>query len=148
MVAACPLPYKGVKEALLTRNILICSANDSLVTSLRLGSEAFRLTVCRRGMEVVQTLMALSFDGLILDLETPGLESLLLVSIARRIDPTLPVVAISTRPVGPVREVQQKGVVWHLVSPDSTLELAQMIPLRGEDMGGGQHEDALMHLTA
>lgn len=129
----------------MTRNILICSANDSLVTSLRLGSGAFRLTVCRRGMEVVQTLLALSFDGLILDLETPGLESLLLVSIARRIDPTLPVVAIATRPVGPVREVQQKGVVWHLVSPGSTPELAQMIPLRGEDMGrAAQRQDALM----
>ena len=147
MVAACPLPNKGVEEALMTRNILICSANDSLVTSLRLGSGAFRLTVCRRGMEVVQTLMALSFDGLILDLETPGLESLFLVSIARRIDPTLPVVAISTRPVGPVREVQQKGVVWHLVSPGSTPELAQMIPLRAEDLGSAQQEDALMHLT-
>ena len=122
----------------MTRNVLICSAN----TSLRLGSGqgAFRFTVCRRAMEAVQTLLALSFDGLILDLETPGLESLFLVSIARRIDPKLPVVAISTRPVGLVREVQQKGVVCHLVSPDSTLELAQMIPLRGEDMGrAAQH---------
>jgi len=98
-------------------------------------------------MEAVQTLMARSFDGLILDLETPGLESLFLVSIARRIDPTLPVVAISTRPVGLVREVQQKGVVCHLVSPDSTLELARMIPLRAEDLSAAQHEDALMHLT-
>ena len=135
----------------MTRHVLICSANDPLVTSLRLGSgqATFRVTVCRRGMEAVQTLLARSFDGLILDLETPGLESLFLVSIARRIDPTLPVVAISTRPVGPVRDVQQKGVVWHLVSPGSTPELAQMIPLRSEDMGGAvQHERALMHLTA
>ena len=131
----------------MTRNVLICSANAPLVTSLRLGSGqgAFRFTVCRRGMEAVQTLLALSFDGLILDLETPGLESLFLVSIARRIDPKLPIVAISTRPVGPVREVQQKGVVCHLVSPDSTLELAQMIPLRGEDLGcAAQREDAGM----
>ncbi len=133
----------------MTRNVLICSANAPLVTSLRLGSGqgAFRFTVCRRGMEAVQTLLARSFDGLILDLETPGLESPFLVSIARRIDPTLPVVAIATRLVGPVREVQQKGVVCHLVSPDSTLELARMIPLRGEDLGADQHEDALMHLT-
>ena len=131
----------------MTPNVLVCSANDSLVTSLRLGSGAFRLTVCHRGMEAVQTLLARSFDGLILDLETPGLESLFLVSIAQRIDPTLPVVAVSTRPVGPVREVQQKGVVCHLVSPDSTPEVAQMIPLRAEDVGAAQHEDALMHFT-
>ncbi|MGH2435700.1 MAG: hypothetical protein ACRDFA_01765 [bacterium] len=132
----------------MTRHVLICSANDPLLSSLHHGSGegGFRLTVCRRGMEAVQTLLTRSFDGLVLDLETPGLESLFLVSIARRIDPTLPIAAISTRPVGPVREVQQKGVGWHLVPPDSTLELAQMIPLRGEDMGGGQHE-VLMHLT-
>jgi CheY-like chemotaxis protein len=90
-------------------------------------------------MEAVQTLLAGSFDGLILDLETPGLESLFLVSIARRIDPTLPVVAISTLQVGLVREVQQKGVVCHLVSPDSTLEIARMIPSRDEDLGAAQH---------
>jgi len=131
----------------MTRHVLICSANDPLVASLRLesGQGAFRCTVCRRGMEAVQTLLARSLDGLILDLETPGLESLFLVSIARRIDPTLPVVAISTRPVGSVREVQQKGVVWHLVSPGSTPELARMIPLRGEHMGrAAQPEDAVM----
>ena len=132
----------------MTRHVLICSANDPLVTSLHLrsGQGAFRFTVCRRGMEAVQALLARSFDGLILDLETPGLESLFLVSIVRRIDPTLPVVAISTRPVG-LREVQQKGVVCHLVSPDSTLELARMILLRGENLGAAQHEAALMHLT-
>ena len=28
MVAACPLPSKGVEEALMTRNVLICSADD------------------------------------------------------------------------------------------------------------------------
>ena len=131
----------------MTRNVLICSANDPLVTSLRLGSGqgAFRFTVCRRGMEAVQTLLARSFDGLILDLETPGLESFFVVSIARRIDPTLPVVAISTRPVDSVREIQQKGLVCHLVAPNSTLELAEMIPLRGEDMGcAAQREDAGM----
>ncbi len=69
----------------MTRDVLICSANDPLVTSLRLGSGqgAFRFTVCRRGMEAVQTLLARLFDGRILDLETLGLESLFLVSIAQ-----------------------------------------------------------------
>jgi CheY-like chemotaxis protein len=61
-------------------------------------------------MEVVQALLARSFDRLILDLDTPGLDSLFLVSIARRIDPHLPVVAISSRPVVQAREIQQKGV--------------------------------------
>jgi len=37
------------------------------------------------------------------------------------------------------REVQQKGVVCHLVSPDSALEIARMIPSRDEDLGATQH---------
>jgi len=128
-------------------NILICSADEDLLVALRAASDGGDVgwTVCRRGMEAVRALMALSFDRLILDLETPGLDGLFLVAIARRIDPRLPVVAVSTRPVGPVREVQQKGVVWHLVSPGSTPELAQMIPLRGEAWGrAAQPEDAAM----
>ena len=55
-------------------NILICSANEDLLMALRAASGGgdVRLTVCRRGMEAVRALMALSFDRLILDLETPG----------------------------------------------------------------------------
>ena len=52
-----PFALKGVEEALMTRHVLICSANDPLVASLRLesGQATFRVTVCRRGMEAVQT---------------------------------------------------------------------------------------------
>jgi len=112
-------------------NILICSANEGLLTALRAASGAgdVRLTVCRRGMEAVRALMALSFDRLILDLETPGLDALFLVSIARRIDPHLPVVAVSRGPVVQAREIQQKGVPHHLVPLTAGPEIAQMIAL-------------------
>lgn len=101
----------------MIRNTLICSDNDDLLTSLRPSSSQGEghFTVCRRGMEVVQALLARSFDRLILDLDTLGLDSLFLVSIARRIDPHLPVVAISSRPVVQAREIQQKEVAYHLV---------------------------------
>ncbi len=97
-------------------NILVCSNNDQLLTALgpTSGQGDVHFTVCRRGMEAVQALMALSFDRLILDLETPGVDSLFLVSIARRVAPRLPVVAISSRPVLQTREIEQKGVrtIW------------------------------------
>jgi len=111
--------------------ILICSANEDLLTALHAasGAEGVRLTVCRRGMDAVRALMALSFDRLILDLETPGLDALFLVSIARRIDPFLPVVAVSRGPVVQAREIQHKGVAHHLVPLPAGPEIAQMIAL-------------------
>ena len=112
-------------------NILICSANEGLLRALRAasGRQDVHLTVCRRGMEAVRALMALSFDRLILDLETPGLDALFLVSIARRIDPFLPVVAVSRGPVVQAREIQHKGVAHHLVPLPAGPEIAQMIAL-------------------
>ena len=119
------------------RDILICSANDNFLTALRpaSGEGDVRITVCRRPMEAVRAMMALSFDRLILDLETPGLDSLFLVSIARRINPHLPVVAVASRPVIEGRAVQQKGVAFHLVPPTANHDLAQMITLGVEELG-------------
>ncbi len=113
------------------QNILICSANEDLLTALGAASHGgdVRLTVCGRGMEAVRALMALSFDRLILDLETPGLDGLFLISIARRIDPHLPVVAVSRGPVVQAREIQHKGVAHHLVPLTAGPEIAQMIAL-------------------
>ncbi len=119
--------------------ILICSANEDLLTALHAasGAEGVRLTVCRRGMDAVRALMALSFDRLILDLETPGLDGLFMVSIARRIDPHLPVVAVSRGPVVQAREIQQKGVAHHLVPPTVSPEIAQMIAIGVEQVATG-----------
>jgi len=119
--------------------ILICSANEDLLTALHAasGAEGVRLTVCRRGMAAVRALMALSFDRLILDLETPGLDGLFMVSIARRIDPHLPVVAVSRGPVVQAREIQQKGVAHHLVPPTVSPEIAQMIAIGVEQVATG-----------
>ena len=97
-------------------NILICSANEDLLTTLRAASDAedVRLTVCNRGMDAVRALMALSSDRLILDLENPGVDGLFLVSIARRIDPHLPVVPVSRGPVVQSERSSKKGshTIW------------------------------------
>ena len=119
--------------------ILICSANEDLLTALHAasGAEGVRLTVCRRGMDAVRALTALSFDRLILDLETPELDGPFLVSIARRIDPHLPVVAVSRGPVVQAREIQQKGVAHHLVPPTVSPEIAQRIAIGVEQVATG-----------
>ncbi|MGH2627349.1 MAG: hypothetical protein ACRDHY_11940 [Anaerolineales bacterium] len=121
------------------RNILICSADEDLLTALHAasGTEGVRLMVRRSGMEAVRALMVLSFDRLILDLETPGLDALFMVSMARRIDPHLPVVAVSRGPVAQAREIQHKGVAHHLVPPTASPEIAQRIALGVEPVAAG-----------
>ena len=120
-------------------NILICSADEDLLTALHAasGAEDVRLTVCRRGMDAVRALTALSFDRLILDLETPGLDGPFLVSIVRRIDPHLPIVAVSRGPVVQAREIQHKGVAHHLVPLTAGPEIAQMIAIGVEQVATG-----------
>jgi CheY-like chemotaxis protein len=119
MVVACPLPYRVPRRpelSALARAFERGRGNDAqhpdLLGSLRAASGGgdVRLTVCRRGMDAVRALTALSFDRLILDLETPELDGPFLVSIARRIDPHLPIVAVSRGPVVQAREIQHKGV--------------------------------------
>lgn len=119
-------------------SILICSDNDRLLTALRpaSGPGGVQVTVCRRLAEVVQALLAGSFDRLILDLETPGLDSLFLLAIVRRIAPHLPVVAVSSRPGVQVREIQQKGIAYHLVPPTGGPEFAQVVTRGVEAVGG------------
>ena len=133
------MPIALLWEAEATmHNILICSADEDLLTALRAASGGdIRLKVCNRGMAAVRALMALSFDRLILDLETPGLDGLFLVSIARRIDPHLPVVAVSRGPVVQAREIQHKGVAHHLVPLTAGPEIAQMIALGVEPVAAG-----------
>lgn len=125
-----PLALLWEAEATM-HNILICSANEDLLAALRAALDGgdVRLTVCHRGMDAVRALTALSFDRLILDLETPGVDGLFLVSIARRIDPHLPVVAVSRGPVVQAREIQHKGVAHHLVPLTAGPEIAQRIAL-------------------
>lgn len=110
-------------------DILVCSDNQQLVGSLSsiVDRDGYRFKVCCRGMEVLQALKALKFDMLILDLETSGLDGLLLLSIARRIDPKLPIVAISSRPALHEREIQHKGVLYHPVEPTSNNGMEQVV---------------------
>ena len=133
------MPIALLWEAEATmHNILICSANEDLLTALRAASGGgdVHLTVCRRGMKAVRALLALSFDRLILDLETPGLDSPFLVSIARRIDPHLPVLAVSRGGVQ-AKEIEQKGVAHHLVPLNAGPEIARMVGLGVEPVAVG-----------
>lgn len=93
---------------------IVCSSNPLLVDAV---SRAFdhhgnRLTVCESGLEVLGAVEVVDADLLVLDMETPGLNGLLLVSAIKELAPGLPIVAVSTRPEVDARAVSQKGVAY------------------------------------
>jgi CheY-like chemotaxis protein len=73
--------------------------------------DGYRLTLCESGMEALGAVGILEADLLILDLETPGLNSLLMIGAIKELAPELSIVAVSTTPQVDARAVSHKGVL-------------------------------------
>lgn len=95
-------------------HILVCSKNSALVEA---ASRAFeprgpRLTLCESGLEVLGAVEVVDADLLILDMQTPGLSGLLMISAIRELAPNLPILAVSTTPQEDARALSYKGVSY------------------------------------
>ncbi len=93
-------------------HVIVCSNNSVVVDAVSrvFDHNGHRLTVCESGLEVLGAVGVVASDLVILDLETPGLSGLLLVSAVKELAPGLPIVAVSTKPDPDARAVSQKGV--------------------------------------
>jgi len=93
-------------------HVIACSKNAGVVSGLTqaLDGQGHRLTVCESGMEALGAVEVVDPDLLILDMETPGLNGLLLVAAIKELAPGLPIVAVSTRSEADARALAQKGV--------------------------------------
>jgi DNA-binding response OmpR family regulator len=102
-------------------HVIVCSGNPAVATAVSRGFDhgEHRQTVCETGLEVLGLVGVLDSDLLVLDLETPGLGGLLLVSAIRELARNLPILAVSTKPVADVRALAQQGVPYALVSGSS-----------------------------
>ena len=96
---------------------IICSANPMVVgaVSRTFNHGEDRQTVCESGLEVLGLVGVLRSDLLVLDLETPGLGGLLLISAIKELAPGLPILAVSTTPVADARALAQKGVPYAML---------------------------------
>jgi CheY-like chemotaxis protein len=97
--------------------VIVCSGNPAVVNSVSrtFDHDEHRHTVCESGLEVLGLVGVLASDLLVLDLETPGLGGLLLISAIRELAPELPIVAVSTKPVADARALAQKGVPYAML---------------------------------
>jgi DNA-binding response OmpR family regulator len=98
----------------MSMHVILCSSSRELVeaASRALDQDGSRLTVCESGMEVLGAVEVVDADLLVLDLETPGLNGLLIISAIKELSPGLSIVAVSTRPEVDARAVSHKGVSY------------------------------------
>jgi|SRR3990170_596705 len=98
-------------------HIIVCSKNPVLVDAAARAFDPsrFRLTVCESGLEALGTVEVVNADLLILDMQTPGLNGLLLIAAARELAPRLPIVAVSTMPQEDAKAISQRGVSYAML---------------------------------
>jgi DNA-binding response OmpR family regulator len=100
-------------------HVIVCSSNPAVVgaVSRPFDQHGHRLTVCESSLEVLGAASVVAADLVILDLETPGLGGLLLISALQERAPGMPLVAVSTRPDPDARLLSQRGVAYAMLSP-------------------------------
>jgi CheY-like chemotaxis protein len=111
-------------------DVVICSNNPAVLdaVSRALPPEEGRQMVCESGLEVLGLIGVLDCDLLVLDLETPGLGGLLLISAIKELAPTLPILAVSTKDGVDARPLSQKGVPYARIGLGSSLDRAALLP--------------------
>lgn len=104
-------------------HIIICSKSPSIVDAAALafrsrpveagspvGSDQPHVTVCDSGLEVLGAVQVVDADLLVLDMQTPGLNALLIISAIRELAPALPILALSAKPEEDARAFAHKGI--------------------------------------
>ena len=97
--------------------VIVCSGNPAVVNAVSrtFDHDEHRQTVCESGLELLGLVGVLASDLLVLDLETPGLGGLLLISAIKELAPELSIVAVSTKPVADARALAQVGVPYAML---------------------------------
>ena len=127
------------KAPVMSRHVTVCSKNPAVVTAVSRASDRhrYRLTVCESGLEVLGLVRVIASDLVILDLETPGLSGLLLVSALKELVPGLPIVAVSTNPAPDARAISQKGVAYASLGSRPDDEVHALLTRLARTQGSG-----------
>ena len=119
----------------MSRHLILCTNNQTLVevvTAILDGTP--RITVSDSGLQALATLDVVDVDVLVLDLETPGLNPLLLTSAIRALAPSVPILAVSARAPEDGRTLAHKGIS-HLSLPADRSGWAQAMAAALERLG-------------
>ena len=95
-------------------SIIVCTINPAVVEAVSGALDHYGpgLMVCRSSLEVLAAVRVVDVDVLILDLEMPGLNGLLLISAIEELARGLRVVVVSTKPHLDAGAVSSTGVSY------------------------------------
>jgi CheY-like chemotaxis protein len=127
-------------------HILVCSNSPLIIDAVSLAFEPRRprLTVCESGLEVLGAVEVVDADLLVLDMQTPGLNGLLILSAIRELAPSLPILAVSAKAEEDARAFSHKGVSFARVLSGSGADaqgLMAALAQVGEMSGIGSSSD-------
>ena len=132
----------------MSRHLIVCTNNPKLVDAVSQASEGEpRITVSDSGLQVLATVDVVHADLLVLDLETPGINPLLLTSAVRALAPTLPILAVSAHPPEAGRDLSHKGVSF-VALPADQAAWGQALGTALEDSSSSDQMDRVSLPTA
>ena len=121
-------------------HIIVCSRNATTLDSVSRAFQARqpRLTVCESGLEVLGAVEIMDADLLVMDMQTAGLNGLLIISAVRELAPSLPIVAVSTKPEEDARSFSYKGVSFARLPSGSAVDAEALVTTLAQisEMGG------------
>ena len=135
-------------QGAMSRHLIVCTNKPMLVEAASRTLEGTpRLTVSESGLQVLATLDVVHVDLLVLDLETPGVNPLLLTSAIRALAPGLPILAVSAHPLEESRDLSHKGVAF-VTLPADQAAWGQALGAAMGDMAPGGLRDGVRVPTA
>jgi CheY-like chemotaxis protein len=115
-----PLP-----ERRTPMNIALCTASPKVATliegTIRDGN--IPPTVSDSGLQLLAAVRSEARDLVVLDLDTPGLNALFLISAIQDIAPGLPIAAVSASSDADTRLLTQKGVSFVTLNSEPEVEI-------------------------
>ena len=123
----------------MSMHIIVCSSRPEMVeaASRAFERDGYRLTLCESGMEALGAVGILEADLLILDLDTPGLNALLIISAIKELAPELSIVAVSAPPQVDARAVAHKGVLFATLPTGSNGGMQELLSRLVQDRSIG-----------
>jgi len=110
-------------------HLILCTNSPAVVEAARqaFDSQTLRLTVCESGLEVLGAVEVVDADLLVMDMQTPGLNGLLIISAIREFAPSLPILAVSAKAEEDARAFSHKGVSFARVLSGSGADAQALV---------------------
>jgi CheY-like chemotaxis protein len=106
-------------------HIALCTGNPKVSKAVEgaVRGRGTPPTICESGLQLLGMVRGAAVDLVVLDLDTPGLNSLFLISAIQEIAPGLPIAAVSTSANADSRLLMQKGVSFVQVNSQPEVEV-------------------------